>query len=210
VSGIFISFEGGEGLGKSVQASRLAGDLRARGREVVHTREPGGTPAGERIRDVVLHARDVALSPEAQALLYSAARAQLVREVIRPALDAGQVVVADRFFDSLLAYQGYGHGADLEGLGALTRFAVGDLVPHRTFLIDAPVDVVIARVAERRGQWDRFHDLDADFHRRVRDGYLRLAAAEPQRFVVVNGDRTEDQIAADVRRQVEHLLGAPA
>jgi len=210
VSGVFISFEGGEGLGKSVQASRLAGDLRARGREVVHTREPGGTPAGERIRDVVLHARDVALSAEAQALLYSAARAQLVREVIRPALDAGQVVVADRFFDSMLAYQGYGHGADLEGLRALTRFAVGDLVPHRTFLIDAPVDVVIARVAERHGQWDRFHDLDADFHRRVRDGYLRLAAAEPQRFVVVNGDRTEDQIAADVRRQVEHLLGAPA
>jgi len=210
VSGVFISFEGGEGLGKSVQASRLAGDLRARGREVVHTREPGGTPAGERIRDVVLHARDVALSAEAQALLYSAARAQLVREVIRPALDAGQVVVADRFFDSMLAYQGYGHGADLEGLRALTRFAVGGLVPHRTFLIDAPVDVVIARVAERHGQWDRFHDLDADFHRRVRDGYLRLAAAEPQRFVVVNGDRTEDQIAADVRRQVEHLLGAPA
>ena len=210
MSGVFISFEGGEGLGKSVQASRLAGDLRARGREVVHTREPGGTPAGERIRDVVLHARDVALSAEAQALLYSAARAQLVREVIRPALDAGQVVVADRFFDSMLAYQGYGHGADLEGLRALTRFAVGGLVPHRTFLIDAPVDVVIARVAERHGQWDRFHDLDADFHRRVRDGYLRLAAAEPQRFVVVNGDRTEDQIAADVRRQVEHLLGAPA
>ena len=210
MSGVFISFEGGEGLGKSVQASRLADDLRARGREVVHTREPGGTPAGERIRDVVLHARDVALSPEAQALLYSAARAQLVRDVIRPALDAGQIVVADRFFDSMLAYQGYGHGADLEGLRALTRFALGDLVPQRTFLIDAPVDVVVARVAGRRGEWDRFHDLDADFHRRVREGYLRLAAAEPRRFVVVNGDRTEDQIAADVRRQFEQLLGALA
>lgn len=208
MSGVFISFEGGEGLGKSVQASRLADDLRGRGREVVHTREPGGTPAGERIRDVVLHARDVALSPEAQALLYSAARAQLVRDVIRPALDAGKMVVADRFFDSMLAYQGYGHGADIEGLRALTRFAVGDLVPQRTFLIDAPVDVVVARVARRHGEWDRFHDLGADFHRRVREGYLRLAAAEPRRFVVVNGDRTEDQIAADIRREVEQLLGA--
>jgi len=208
VSGVFISFEGGEGLGKSVQVSRLTDDLRGRGRDVVHTREPGGTPAGERIRDVVLHARDVALSPEAQALLYSAARAQLVRDVIRPALDAGKVVVADRFFDSMLAYQGYGHGADIEGLRALTRFAVGDLVPQRTFLIDAPVDVVVARVARRRGEWDRFHDLGADFHRRVREGYLRLAAAEPRRFVVVNGDRTQDQIAADIRREVEQLLGA--
>jgi len=210
VTGIFLSFEGGEGLGKSLQASKLAEDLRARGRDVLLTREPGGTPAGERIRDVLLHVRDVALSAEAQALLYSAARAQLVRDVIRPALAVGHLVIADRFFDSLLAYQGYGHGADLEGLRAMTRFAVGDLMPQRTFLIDAPVDVVLARLAARQGQWDRFHDVDPAFYERVREGYLRLAAAEPRRFVIVNGDRSEDQIAADIRRQVEQLLGAPA
>ncbi len=212
MTGLFVSFEGGEGLGKSLQAAKLVELLRARGRDVVHTREPGGTPAGERIRDVVLHAKDVSLSPEAQALLYSAARTQLVRDVIRPALAAGKIVVADRFYDSVLAYQGYGHGSDLDGLRALTRFAVGDLRPQRTFLIDAPVDVVIVRLGARAkgGRWDRFHDADRAFHERVREGYLRLAAAEPARFVIVNGDRSEDQIAADVRRQIDELLGAPA
>jgi dTMP kinase len=211
VTGVFLSFEGGEGLGKSLQATRLAEALKTRGRAVVHTREPGGTPAGERIREIVLHAREVPLSPEAQALLFSAARAQLVREVIRPALAAGRIVVADRYFDSTLAYQGYGHGADLEGLRAVTRFAVGGLVPQRTFLIDAPVEVVLARLARREGtRWDRFHGTDRGFYERVRDGYLRLAAAEPRRFVVIDGERPEEEVAADIRREVDALLGAPA
>ena len=211
MTGVFLSFEGGEGLGKSLQATRLAEALKTRGRAVVHTREPGGTPAGERIREIVLHAREAPLSPEAQALLFSAARAQLVREVIRPALAAGRIVVADRYFDSTLAYQGYGHGADLEGLRAVTRFAVGGLVPQRTFLIDAPVEVVLARLARREGmRWDRFHGTDRDFYERVRDGYLRLAAAEPRRFVVIDGDRPEDEVTADIRREVDALLGAPA
>ena len=211
MTGVFLSFEGGEGLGKSLQAARLAETLTQRGRAVVQTREPGGTAAGERIREIVLHAREAPLSPEAQALLFSAARAQLVREVIRPALAAGRIVVADRYFDSTLAYQGYGHGADLEGLRAVTHFAVGDLVPQRTFLIHAPVEVVLARLAQREGaRWDRFHGTDRDFYERVRDGYLRLAAAEPHRFVVIDGDRPEDRIAADIRREVDALLGAPA
>ena len=212
MSGLFLSFEGGEAAGKSVQAARLAEDLRASGRDVLLTREPGGTPLAERIRDVLLHAREVDLAPEAQALLFSAARAQHTRDVIRPALAAGKVVIADRYFDSTLAYQGYGLGADLDGLRAMTRFAVGSLVPQRTFLIDVPVPVAVARLAARSGaaRWDRFHGDDGAFYERIRDGYLRLAAAEPARFVVVNGDRPEDVVAADIRRQVDQLLGLPA
>jgi dTMP kinase len=212
VSGVFLSFEGGEAAGKSVQAARLAESLGSTGRDVLLTREPGGTPFAERIRDVLLHARDVDLTPEAQALLFSAARSQHTRDVIRPALAAGKVVAADRYFDSTLAYQGYGLGADLDGLRAMTRFAVGSLVPQRTFLIDVPVAVTLARLAARSGtaRWDRFHGDDRAFYDRVRDGYLRLAAAEPGRFVVVNGDRPEEAVAADIRRQVDQLLGLPA
>jgi dTMP kinase len=211
VSGLFISFEGGEAAGKSVQAARLAESLGA-GREVLLTREPGGTPFAERIRDVLLHAREVDLTPEAQALLFSAARAQHTRDVIRPALAAGKVVIADRYFDSTLAYQGYGLGADLEGLRAMTRFAVGALVPQRTFLIDVPVAVTLLRLAARSdaARWDRFHGDDRAFYERVRDGYLRLAAAEPGRFVVVDGDRDAEMVAADIRRQVDQLMGLPA
>ena len=212
MSGAFLSFEGGEAAGKSVQAARLAESLGAGGRDVLLTREPGGTPFAERIRDVLLHAREVDLSAEAQALLFSAARAQHTRDVIRPALAAGKVVVADRYFDSTLAYQGYGLGADLDGLRAVTRFAVGSLAPQRTFLIDIPVAVTLSRLGTRSGtaRWDRFQGDDRAFYDRVRDGYLRLAAAEPGRFVVVDGDRPEDMVAADIRRQVDQLLGLPA
>jgi dTMP kinase len=212
VSGLFLSFEGGEAAGKSVQAARLSESLGAGRRDVLLTREPGGTPFAERIRDVLLHAREVDLTPEAQALLFSAARAQHTRDVIRPALAAGKVVIADRYFDSTLAYQGYGLGADLDGLRAMTRFAVGALVPQRTFLIDVPVAVTLSRLAARSGtaRWDRFQGDDRAFYERVRDGYLRLAAAEPGRFVVVDGDRPEETVAADIRRQVDQLLGLPA
>ena len=212
MTGLFLSFEGGEAAGKSMQAARLAENLGAHGRAVILTREPGGTPFGERIRDVLLHARDVDLTPETQALLFSAARAQHTRDVIRPALAEGKIVVADRFFDSTLAYQGYALGADLDGLRAMTRFAVGALVPRRTFLIDVPVAVTLSRLGARSGmaRWDRFHGDDRAFYERVREGYLRLAAAEPARFVVIDGDRSEEEVAADIRRQVDQLLGLPA
>jgi dTMP kinase len=211
VSGLFISFEGGEAAGKSLQSARLAESLQEHGRDVLLTREPGGTPFSERVRDILLHAREVDLTPETQALLFSAARAQHTRDVIRPALDAGRVVVADRYFDSTLAYQGYGLGADLAGLRAMTRFAVGSLVPHRTFLIDVPVSVTLSRLASRNApRWDRFHGDDRGFYERVRAGYLDLAKAEPGRFSVVDGDRPPDVVAADIRRQVEQLIGLPA
>ncbi len=209
--GAFVSFEGGEASGKSVQARRLVDTLRARGVDALIVREPGGTPAGERIREILLHAREIALTPEAQALLFTAARAQHVREVIRPALTRGQVVVADRFFDSTLAYQGAAGGADLDGLRAMTRFAVGDTIPDRTFLLDVPVEVMLARRARETGRrWDRFEAEDRAFHERLRDGYLRLAAAEPGRFVLVDGARDESEVAREVARATDDLLAAVA
>jgi dTMP kinase len=209
--GVLISFEGGEASGKSLQAKRLADTLRGRGLEVVLVREPGGTAAGERMREIFLHAKEVDLAPESLALLVTASRAQLVREVIRPALARGAVVIADRFYDSTLAYQGYAGGADLDGLRDLTRFAVGTTIPERTFLLDVPVDVILARRAsETDRRWDRFEIQDRGFHERLRDGYLRLAAAEPQRFVVVAGDRDEATIAHEISREVDALLATPA
>lgn len=209
--GLFLSFEGGEASGKSVQAQRLATTLRDRGLDVVLAREPGGTPAGERMREIFLHAKDVAMTAESLALLVTASRAQLVREVIRPALERGAVVIADRFLDSTLAYQGYGGGADLEGLRALQRFATGPTVPDRTFLLDIPVHVIEARRGrETDRRWDRFEVEGREFHQRLRDGYLRLAAAEPGRFVVVQGDRDESAVADEISREVDALLATPA
>ena len=209
--GVFLSFEGGEGSGKSLQAKLLTEALAKRGRDVVLTREPGGTAAGERIREIVLHAQEIALSPEAQVLLYSTARAQNVREVIRPALDAGKIVIADRFFDSTRAYQGYGHGVPQAAIQVVTDLAVGDTVPDRTFLLDIPTDIGLGRSGwKARAKWDRFEVLDTDFHERVREGYLRMAAAEPRRWAVINADRDERSIAADVLREIDALLGAPA
>ncbi|HEY8730880.1 MAG TPA: dTMP kinase [Candidatus Limnocylindria bacterium] len=208
MNGLFLSFEGGEASGKSVQAKRLAERLQAEGRAVVSVREPGSTPVGERVRDVVLHAQDIPLAPNAQALLYSTARAQLVRDVIRPALAQGKIVIVDRFYDSTLAYQGYGHGADLAQLRAVTEFAVGDTRPVRTFLLDLPVEAGEGRAATRKPgrAWDRFEAEARAFHERVRDGYLELAKAEPRRFVVIPADRDVEAVAADVWREVERLL----
>jgi len=208
--GLLLSFEGGEASGKSLQARRLAETLRSRGVDVVLVREPGGTPAGERMREIFLHAKDVAMTPESLALLVTASRAQLVREVIRPAIERGAVVIADRYFDSTLAYQGYAGGADLDGLRALQRFAVGDTVPERTFLLDIAVDVIVARREQAKRRWDRFEVEGRVFHERLRDGYLRLAAAEPRRFVVVQGDRDPATVALEIAREVDALLATPA
>jgi len=181
VSGLFLSFEGGEASGKSVQAKLLADRLRAEGRDVVSVREPGSTPVGERVRDIVLHAQDIPLAPNAQALLYSTARAQLVRDVIRPALAEGKIVIVDRFYDSTLAYQGYGHGADLEQLRAVTAFAVGDTRPDRTILLDLPVEAAEGRAATRKPgrAWDRFEAEARAFHERVAEGWQEVGRLLP-------------------------------
>jgi dTMP kinase len=196
--GYFVTLEGPDGSGKSTQTVRLGARLRAAGVAVTVTREPGGTAVGERVREILLHSAELSPTPAADALLFSAARAQLVAEVIRPALDRGDVVVDDRHFDSTLAYQGYGAGLPIDQLRELTRLAVGDLRPDLTFLIDLPVEVGLGRKTGR--EVTRFEDrFDRAYHERVRAGFLALAAEEPDRFVVVDGtgslEAIEEQLA---------------
>ncbi len=207
--GFLVSFEGGEASGKSVQAKMLADALERDGHDIVLTREPGGTPLAERVREILLHAKEVPLSSEAQVLLFSAARAEHVRDVIRPALSAGKIVITDRFFDSTAVYQGAAQGLDPAQVAAVTSFAIGGTRPRRTYLLDLPVERAFARRSDEASrQWDRFEAGEREFHERLRDAYLRLAAAEPDRILIVDGDRTPDAIAQEIRRDVDPLLQA--
>ena len=195
--GFFITLEGPDGSGKSTQTNLLGSALATAGFACTVTREPGGTRLGEAVREILLHSADLAFGPVADALLFSAARAQHVTEVIGPALARGDVVVCDRFLDSTLVYQGYGAGLSLESLRELGRFAVGDLAPDMTVLVDLPVDLGLGR---KTGiEVTRFEDRhDIAFHRRVREGFLALARSEPGRFAVVDGSRPVEAVAGDV------------
>jgi dTMP kinase len=199
---MFITFEGPEGSGKSTQLALLADYLRERDYPVVATREPGGTPIGDQIRACLHDVANQAMTPAAEILLYSASRAQLVGEVIRPALRAGQIVLSDRFADSTLAYQGYGRGLDLDALAFITRLATGDLKPNLTLLFDLDVTCGLARRAEGGQEMNRMDLQTVAFHQRVRDGYHRLAAMEPERWLVVDAERPPEVIQAEVRRLV--------
>ncbi len=180
---MFITFEGPDGSGKSTQIRRLAAHLQDRGHHVLLTREPGGTPIGEQVRAVLMAMQNQAMHPRTEVLLFSAARAQLVHEHILPHLHAGGWVLCDRFYDSTLAYQGYGHGLDLEALTALTHFATAGLRPHRTLLFDLDPAEGLRRRQHGAGQeWNRLDAYTLAFHQRVRAGYLALAAAEPNRW----------------------------
>jgi dTMP kinase len=195
--GRFITLEGPEGAGKTLQAERLAEALRARGSAVLLTREPGGTALGDQLRTVVLARDGGVIEPRTDALLFNAARAQLVGEVINPALATGMVVVCARFADSTLAYQGYGAGVPLDELRVLAGIATQGLVPDRTLLLDIDPAIGLARKAE--ADRTRFeHDFDADFHARVRAGFLELAKGEPSRFRVIDASRDVDAVFADV------------
>lgn len=203
----FVTLEGGEGSGKSVQARRLEERLRARGFAVVSTREPGGTPVGEAVRSVVLHPPGgVPLDPLAELLLFEAARAQLVRAVIRPALDRGAIVLCDRFADSSLAYQGYGRGLDFGLIERLNSVATGGLRPDLTLLLDVPVDVGLTR-RRRMGDVNSLDGEDVAFHERVRQGYLALARREPARWRIVDASRSEDEVAEAAWSAVREWLG---
>lgn len=191
--GRLIAFEGGEASGKSTQAALLADALGA-----VLTREPGGTSVGEQIRALLLDRLGPALDARAEALLMAAARAQHVAEVVRPALEAGRQVVSDRYAHSSLAYQGYGRGLPLDEVRRLSAWATGDLWPDVVVLLEVPDEVARARM----GAPDRFEAEDAAFHDRVRDGYRHLAAGDPERWRVVDGSGTPEEVAARVRAAV--------
>jgi dTMP kinase len=203
--GTLIAFEGVEGAGKSTQLDLLRGELERRGHEVVVTREPGGTPAGERVRELLLDPA-VELHPRAEALLFAAARAQLVEQVIRPALDRGAVVLCDRYLDSSLAYQGGGRGLGRAAVEEVNRFATGGLLPDLVVLLDLdPAD----GLARRRGERDRIEVEDLAFHRRVRDAFRELAAGDPGRFAVVDAAGPADRVAAEVlAAALDRLEGA--
>jgi dTMP kinase len=197
----FITFEGPDGSGKTTQARLFAEHLQTRGYPVAFTREPGGTAISEQIREVILSKRNLAMQSETEALLFSAARAQIVAELIRPALAAGKIVVCDRYADSTLAYQGYGLGLDLDALRAITRFATGGLVPDLTMYVDVPVEVGLAR--RHRGETNRLDHKALEYHARVRAGYLEMIAREPARWVVIDGAREIAIVQADIRGYIE-------
>jgi dTMP kinase len=208
--GWFITIEGPEGAGKTTQAARLETWLRDAGLATIRTREPGGTRLGEQLRDVLLSAPngDGPIDPLADALLFNAARRQLVAEVIRPALDAGTSVVCARFADSTLAYQGYGSGLDLETLRSLERIATDGLRPDLTILLDLPVEIGLARKTAAMDQTRFETGFDVAFHRRVRNGFLALAAGEAGRFAVVDSAASVEAVWSAVRQAVGRLVGS--
>jgi dTMP kinase len=205
--GLFITFEGPEGSGKTTQIRLLADWLGEQGREVLTTREPGGTRIGEAIRDVLLSPAHTEMCAEAEILLFSAARAQLVRETLQPHLMRGGVVLCDRFADSTLAYQGYGRLLDLDTLRKITLFATGGLIPALTICLDLPVVEGLRRKqGGDQAEWNRMERERLDFQERVRRGYLALAAAEPQRWFVLDALRAIGVIQAEIRQRVAALL----
>ena len=201
--GLFITFEGPEGAGKSTQIRRLAARLERSGVPHRLTREPGGTVIGDRLRELVLDTRSQ-MSPMTEFLIYSASRAQLVREVIRPALARGELVVCDRYVDSSYAYQGYGRGLNLAQLRAVSEAATGGLTPDLTVLLDVEPELGLQRAA-RVGELDRIEQAGLEFNRRVRPGFLDLAAEEPERFLVLDATRPQSDLAEAIWQAVQAL-----
>jgi dTMP kinase len=202
--GLFITFEGGEGTGKSTQIRLLADWFASLGRAVVILREPGGTPVGESIRNLLQYDRSAsAMTPEAELLLFAASRAQLTREVIHPALERGAVLLCDRYLDSTTVYQGVARALDPRDVAAVNRFAVGDRLPDLTLLLDLEVGEGLRRAALRGGPEDRMEGQPEAFYQSVRRGYLDLAASEPERFAVIDAAGTEEKVALRVRESVE-------
>jgi dTMP kinase len=199
--GLFVTFEGSEGCGKSTQIQLLAAWLRERGHDAVLTREPGGTPAGDAIRHLLQHAPEGhGLVPEAELFLFAASRAQLVREVIRPALGDGRVVISDRFHDSTAVYQGVARQLDPAMTRTVNGFAVGDTLPDVTFLLDMDAREAFQRLHKRDRARDRMESEPLAFYEAVREGYRRAAQAEPQRFAILDATRTENELAGEIRQ----------
>lgn len=205
--GVFISVEGAEGAGKSTQVARLADRVRSLGRAVLTLREPGGTAVGESIRKILLDNNNAGLSPTAELLMFEAARAQLVEKVIRPALECGEVVICDRFFDSTIAYQGFGRGLDIDAIETLNRIATDGCAPDRTVLIDFDVEQGLARARRKSGQGgDRLEREEDGFYERVHAGFVQLAERDPERFRVVQQQPDPVDTADAVFEAVRDLL----
>lgn len=210
MSGLFITLEGGDGAGKSTQAELLGAWLEARGYEVVRTREPGGTRLGIEVRRLLLHGGDEIgeVDPRAETLLYAADRAQHVAKVVRPALERGAVVVQDRYIDSSLAYQGAGRVLDVADVRRISEWASGGLRPAVTVLLDLDPAVAASRRESRGGEADRLESEADDFHLAVRDGFLELAQADPDRYLVLDATRPADELNSAVITRVAPLLTA--
>ncbi len=209
IMSLFITFEGPDGSGKSTQIKLLSETLTAAGYEILTVREPGGTAISEQIRDVVHSLRNREMSDRAECLLYNAARAQLVDQLIVPHLQRGGIVLSDRYADSTLAYQGYGRGLDLNAVRSVIAFATNNLKPDVTFYLDLEVAEGIARRKRGGGEWNRLDDQALEFHRRVRAGYLQMAEAEPQRWVCMDAARSVEAIQADIWDVVSRLVTSP-
>ena len=200
---MFITFEGPDGSGKTTQIRLLAEWLHSQGHEVVLTREPGGTEISDQIRQVVHDLRNAAMEDRTEFLLYSASRAQLVAQRIRPALAAGRIVISDRYADSSLAYQGYGRDLDLGTLRMITTFATGGLVPDLTLYFDIAPQEGLRRRQDGGDEWNRLDAEVPDFHRRVRAGYLELIRQEPDRWVTIDANRSVEEVQTEVRTVVQ-------
>ena len=208
---LFVTFEGPEGCGKSTQLRHLSAFLEERGYDVLTTREPGGTPIGDRVRAILLDPKHLEMTPQTEFLLFSAARAQHVAQVIRPHLAQGGIVLCDRYADSSLAYQGYGHQLDLEVMRTISAFATGRLVPDLVLYLDLPVEMGLQRKAGGSGDaWNRMEQKEIAYHQRVRAGYLAMAAADPIGWQVVDATRPLEGVQSAVRDLVLERIGAAA
>jgi dTMP kinase len=203
---MFITLEGPEGSGKTSQVPRLAEWLRQQGRDVITTREPGGTPIGDQIRTVLTTLGNTAMQPRTEILLFLAARAQLVEQVIRPALAEGKTVLCDRYGDSTLAYQGYGHGLDLTQLRQMLHFATGGLQPDLTLLLDIDIEAGLRRKLQSGGEWNRLDAYAVAFHKRVRQGYLSLVISEPERWAIIDASQPPEMVQLALRHTVAERL----
>ena len=203
---MFITLEGPEGSGKTSHIKPLADWLTAQGHKVFTTREPGGTSISEQIRHVIHDLKNSEMHPRAETLLYQAARAQIVEQVIRPKLAEGVVVISDRYADSTLAYQGYGHQQDLTQVRSLIHYATGGLFPDLTILLDLDVEVGLKRKS-KADEWNRLDAYDVDFHRRVRQGYLELVEQEPGRWAVVDASQEWEKVQEKLRQTILNRIG---
>jgi dTMP kinase len=206
VAGVFITFEGGDGSGKTTQISLLQTWLLNKGHTVVVTREPGGTDLGNQLRDIILHSTGF-IAPRAEALLYAADRSHHIHTLVRPALERGDVVVQDRYFDSSVAYQGAGRVLDATEVRELSLWATERLMPHLTILLDVPANVAKARQLGDERRFDRLEAEAQDFHERVRESYLALAEAEPDRFLVLDGTGSVESIHQAITTRVSDVVG---